>query len=146
TSLCMFAGSGELRDSFARLLAEHRNPTTHSHVIARAQLHELMVRLIRDHNRALVDSDVAASPTMISKALAWMDRNLGAPLSIPDLAAASGLSQSHFRQCLHKETGFTPSDSLARRRVRRAKPLLQAGRLAITEIAFRLGFQSSPYF
>jgi AraC-like DNA-binding protein len=146
TSLCMFAGSDELRDSFARLLAEHRNPTDHSHVIARAQLHELMVRLIRDHNRALVQSDVAAFPAMIRNALAWIDRNLGDPLSIPDLAAASGLSQSHFRQCFHKETGFTPSDYLARRRVMRAKPLLQAGRLGITEIAFRLGFQSSPYF
>lgn len=146
TSLCMFPGSDVLRGCFARLFLEHRHRTDHSHVIARAQLHELMVQLIRDHDRAMLKSDRASSPTVIRNALAWMDRNLGDPLSIPDLAAASGLSQSHFRQCFHKETGFTPSDYLARRRVMFAKPLLQANRLPITEIAFRLGFQSSPYF
>jgi AraC family transcriptional regulator len=62
------------------------------------------------------------------------------------LAATSGLSQSHFRQCFHKATGFTPSDYLTRRRVIRAKQLLRNHALAITDIAFRLGFQSSPYF
>jgi len=146
TSLSMFAGSDQLRDCFARLLIEHRNPTAHSHVIARAQLHELMVRLIRDHDRALSNSSITGYSNEIQLALAWMDRNLGDPLSIPDLAEASGLSQSHFRQCFHKETGFSPSDYLARRRVMRAKPLLRGNRLTITEIAFQLGFQSSPYF
>jgi AraC-like DNA-binding protein len=146
TSLCMFPGSDQLRDCFARFLVEHRNPTEHSRVIARAQLHELMVRLLRDHDRALANSDIEAFPPEIRQALAWMDRNLGEPLSMPQLAAASGLSQSHFRQRFHKATGFTPSDYLTRRRVMRAKQLLRNHRLAITEIAFRLGFQSSPYF
>jgi AraC-like DNA-binding protein len=146
TTLCMFPGSDQLRDCFARILVEHRNPTDHSHVIARAQLHELMIRLIRDHDRALANSDTAAFSVEIRQALAWMDRNLGEPLSIPQMAAASGLSQGHFRQRFHKATGFNPSDYLTRRRVTRAKQLLRNHSLAITEIAFRLGFQSSPYF
>ncbi len=146
TSLCMFPGSDGLRECFARFLDEHRNPTDHSHVVARGQLHELIVRLVRDHDRALIKSDIDAAPPEIRQALAWMDRNLGAPLSIPQLAATSGLSQSHFRQCFHKATGFTPSDYLMRRRVTRAKQMLRSHPLPITEIAFRLGFQSSPYF
>ena len=62
------------------------------------------------------------------------------------MAEASGLSQSHFRQRFHRETGFTPSDYLTRRRVLRAKQMLREDRLSITGIAFQLGFQSSPYF
>lgn len=146
TSLCLFPGSDPLRDCFERILTEHRNPTEHSLVIARAQLHELMVRLIRDHDRAMLNSDSAGLSAEIRQAIAWIDRNLGEPLSIPDLAASSGLSQSHFRQRFHKETGFSPSDFLTRRRVLRAKQLLRGHRMSITEIAFRLGFQSSPYF
>ena len=65
---------------------------------------------------------------------------------MPELAAASGLSHSHFRQRFHKETGFTPSDFLTRQRVARAKQLLRSNRLSITKIAFQLGFQSSTYF
>jgi AraC-like DNA-binding protein len=146
TSLCIFPGSDQLRDCFERLLAEHRSPTEHSKVIARAQLHELMVRLIRDHDHALSRSGTATVSPEIREALAWLDGNLGNPLSMPDLAAASGLSQSHFRQRFHKELGFTPSDYLNRRRVQRAKELLRGDALNITEIAFQLGFQSSPYF
>ncbi len=145
-SMCMFPGSNPLRDAFYRLLDEHRNPGEHSLLIARAILHELIVLLIRDHDRIQVKSNAGSLSSEVRQALSWLDKNIGQPLSMPDLAAASGLSQSHFRQRFHKETGFTPSDYLSRRRVLRAKQLLQGKRMSITEIAFRLGFQSSPYF
>ncbi len=146
TSLCLFHGSDQLRDCFARLIAEHRTPTEHSQLIARAVLHELMVLLLRDHDREPGEPSDAAISTEIQRSLAWLELHLGEPLSIPEMAAASGLSQSHFRQRFHRETGFTPSDFLTRRRVARAKQMLRAGRLSITGIAFHLGFQSSPYF
>jgi AraC-like DNA-binding protein len=152
TSLCLFPGSTALRDCFARLLAEHRMGATgeHSQIVARAALHELMVLVIRDHDAATAaaatHSHKAILSTEIRKALAWLDRNLGEPLSMADLAASSGLSQSHFRLRFHKETGSTPSDYLNRRRVFRAKELLRSNHASITEIAFRLGFQSGPYF
>jgi AraC-like DNA-binding protein len=146
TSLCLFPGSDQLRDCCARLLAEHRIPTRHSHLIARALLHELMILILRDHDRAATSPHANTLSQEIQRAIAWLDQNLGDALSMPDLAAASGLSHSHFRQRFHKETGFTPSDYLTRRRVTKAKQLLREDRLSITEIAFRLGFQSSPYF
>jgi AraC-like DNA-binding protein len=149
TSLCLFPGSNPLRDCFARLLAEHRTAATleHREIVARAALHELMVLVIRDHDAAAsTHSHKTILSTEIRDALTWLDRNLGEPLSMADLAASSGLSQSHFRQRFHKETGSTPSDYLNRRRVFRAKELLRGNHLSVTEIAFRLGFQSSPYF
>jgi len=146
TTQCLFPGSDQLRDCCSRLLQEHRNPTEHSQLIARALLHELMVLIIRDHDRAAGNFHTAALSQEVRLAIAWLDRNLGEPLSMPELAAASGLSHSHFRQRFHKETGFTPSDFLTRQRVARAKKLLRSNRLSITKIAFQLGFQSSTYF
>lgn len=146
TTLAMFPGSSELRDCFSRLLAEHRRAMPQQSVIARAQLHELIVRLIRDHDRALARHDHESFSPEIRRALAWINQNLGEELSIPDLAAESGLSESHFRQRFRKEIGSSPSDYLARRRVNRARELLRGSDFSITEIAFQLGFQSSPYF
>src|SRR5688500_14646967 len=146
TSLCLFHGSDQLRDCLVRLIAEHRNPTQHSQLIARAILHELMIVLLRDHDREPHEPCTASISAEIQESLAWLELHLGEPLSIPEMAAASGLSQSHFRQRFHRETGFTPSDYLTRRRVARAKQMLREDRLSITEIAFQLGFQSSPYF
>ena len=71
---------------------------------------------------------------------------LGNAISVTELAEASGLSESHFRQRFHQEMGISPSDFIARRRVQKAKGLLKSSELSITEIAFQLGFQSSPYF
>ena len=146
TSLCLFPGSDALRDAFSRLLDEHRSPGEHALVIARGILHELMVLLVRDHDRALSNSTNASASPEVRQALEWLDQNIGHPLSIPELAAASGLSQSHFRERFHRETGFTPSEDLTRRRIQHAKQMLQGKRYQITEIAFRLGVQSSPYF
>jgi AraC-like DNA-binding protein len=146
TSLCVFHGSDELRDCFARLIAEHRAPTEHSVLLARATLHALMVLLLRDHDRVAHQRAGAGISPEIQASLSWLDEHLGEPLSATDLAAASGLSPSHFRLRFHRETGYTPSDYLTRRRVARAKQMLRDNRLSITAIAFQLGFQSSPYF
>jgi AraC-like DNA-binding protein len=141
-----FPGSEGLRECFRRLMLEHRHPEAHGQTVARAILHELMVMLIRDHDRAVCGVKSLALSPEVQRAITWLNRHLGEPLSIPDIAESSGLGQSHFRQRFHKETGFTPSDYLTRQRVLRAKDLLRNARGSVTEIAFRLGFQSSPYF
>lgn len=142
----LFPGSAQLRDAFARLLAEHRKPSDFSEVTARAALHELIVYLLRDARRAGSTSPVHETTEEIRRAMGWLEQHVGDPLSVPDLARVAGLSESHFRQRFHQELGLAPSDYLARRRVAHAKELLKRKSLSITEIAFQLGFQSSPYF
>lgn len=145
-SLRRFAGSDQLRSCFERLLAEHRSPREHSGLIARAIYHELLVLIVRDHDTALNGPASTQYSPEIQAAIRWLEQHLDEPLSITDMAEASGLSQSHFRQRCHAETGFTPSDYLSRERVRQAKILLRKPSAPITDIAFRLGFQSSAYF
>lgn len=139
-------GSEALQDCFAQLLAEHRSRRTFSQVVARACHHRLLVQILRDHDRSqsLLNNQEPSRP--IRLAIHWLDERLGNAISVTELAEASGLSESHFRQRFHQEMGITPSDFIARRRVQRAKGLLKNSELTITEIAFQLGFQSSPYF
>ena len=125
-ALRTFRGSPQLRECFRRLLLEHRHPEAHGPIVARAILHELMVTLIRDHDRALAGVEAAQFSVEVQRAIEWLHRHIGEPLSIPEIAEASGLGQSHFRQRFHKETGFTPSDFLTRHAMVRAKELLRS--------------------
>lgn len=139
-------GSEALQDCFAQLLAEHRLPRPFSPLAARACYHRLLVQILRDHDRAQTSISNQEPSRPIRLAIDWLDERLGHALSVTELAEASGMSESHFRQRFHQEMGISPSDFIARRRVQRAKLLLKTSELSITEIAFKLGFQSSPYF
>jgi AraC-like DNA-binding protein len=139
-------GSEALQDCFAQLLAEHRSRRPFSQLVARACNHRLLVQILRDHDRSQSLSNNQEPSRPIRLAIHWLDERLGNAISVTELAEASGLSESHFRQRFHQEMGISPSDFIARRRVQKAKGLLKSSELSITEIAFQLGFQSSPYF
>ena len=139
-------GSEALQDCFAQLLAEHRSKRPFAEFAARACYHRLLVQILRDYERSqsLQSSQEPSRP--IRLAIHWLEDRLGNAISVTELAEASGLSEGHFRQRFHQEMGITPSDFIARRRVESAKSLLRSSELSITDIAFQLGFQSSPYF
>ena len=149
----LFAGSLQLRSCFARLIEEHRQPGSHSPLMCRLILHELLVTVIRDYasTASRANSAGASDSTFLSepiqRAVEWIQSHLTEELpSIDDIAVQVGLSESHFRRRFHEETGFSPLEYVTRQRVLRAKQLLHDGRVSITRLAFDLGFQSSGYF
>ncbi len=139
-------GSDALHDCFTQLLAENRSHKRLSVMAARACYHQLLVQILRDHDRSQNLQNTQEPSRPIRLALEWLEQRLGDALSVTDLAEVSGLSESHFRQRFHQEMGISPSDFIARKRVQKAKTMLRGSDLSITEIAFQLGFQSSPYF
>lgn len=139
-------GSEALQDCFTQLLSESRSHKPFSVLAARACYHRLLVQILRDHDRSQHLKDSQEPSRSVRLAIDWLDEHIGDALSVAELAEVSGLSESHFRQRFHQEMGISPSDFIARRRVQRAKTLLKSSDLTITEIAFQLGFQSSPYF
>lgn len=139
-------GSEALQDCFTQLLSECRSQKSFSELAARACYHRLLVQILRDHDRSQHLKNSQELSRSVRLAIDWLDEHLGDALSVTELAEVSGLSESHFRQRFHQEMGISPSDFIARRRVLKAKTLLRSTDLSITEIAFQLGFQSSPYF
>ena len=72
------------------------------------------------------------------------DRDFAQPLTLDSMAQVAHLSKFHFARAFSKAFGETPRTHLTRRRIERAKDLLRAANLTITEICFLVGFETTP--
>jgi AraC-like DNA-binding protein len=75
-----------------------------------------------------------------------MDRRFADPLDLEQLAAEAGFSKFHFARAFKDAYGETPANYLTRRRVERAKDLLRAANLTVTEVCMLVGFSSLGSF
>ncbi|RKP55682.1 helix-turn-helix domain-containing protein [Pararobbsia silviterrae] len=86
------------------------------------------------------------APWRMRKVLAFIDANLGRPLSLQTIADASGLSKMHFAALFRASTGLSPSEFVAQRRIERAQDLLRTTPMQVVDVAFSLGFQTQAHF
>jgi AraC-like DNA-binding protein len=75
-----------------------------------------------------------------------MDRAYAGPLDVPALARRAGVSRAHFTRSFKLTFGETPHQYLMSRRMERAKSLLRAGELSVTDVCFAVGFSSLGSF
>ncbi|MEX0777264.1 MAG: AraC family transcriptional regulator [Phycisphaeraceae bacterium] len=144
-----FVGSPSLLTHFRTIHEAHRHPGAGAGelaaIAARAALHEILVRVLADHDQAVAGRD-DDHPQRIAGALRWMDAHDHEEYRVADVAAAVGLGVSRFHELFVQETGFTPKDYRARRKIARARQLLRTTDRDVTDLAFALGFSSSQYF
>lgn len=67
-------------------------------------------------------------------------------LSVDEIAAKIGLSQSQLTRKIKALTNYTPVEIIRTMRLRRAKTLLNGTEKTVSEIAFEVGFSSLAYF
>ncbi|HKS15580.1 MAG TPA: AraC family transcriptional regulator [Pseudomonas sp.] len=91
---------------------------------------------------------VASSPGRLPYAAfdAHIDRHAAYPLQVADLARLAGLSCARLHARFASECNTTPMDYIRERRLRLARDLLKDTRLAIGEIASRVGYSSQSAF
>ncbi len=82
----------------------------------------------------------------IAKARLFIDENFKETLTIKEMAAHCGYSQSYFQTHFKNIYGVSPIEYLNDLRIEHAKALLAKDNIDITTIAFELGFSSSNYF
>lgn len=82
-------------------------------------------------------------PGSFAPVLAWLERHLEEPLSMPQLARRAGTSVRSLHRNFRRQLGVTPARWLAQARVRRAQRLLETTRLDVEHIAERSGFASA---
>jgi AraC-like DNA-binding protein len=75
-----------------------------------------------------------------------IDRAYAAPLDVPALARSAHVSEAYFSRSFKAAFGETPHQYLLRRRMERAKALLRAGDLPVTEVCLAVGFTSLGSF
>jgi AraC-like DNA-binding protein len=89
---------------------------------------------------------VDKTPTGVTLARAYIDRQYTRPLTVARLAALAHLSPFHFIRAFRAGVGQTPHQYLRARRLDRARDLLVTTALPVTEICDAVGFQSLGSF
>jgi AraC-like DNA-binding protein len=82
----------------------------------------------------------------LKRVIDYIDANLGEPITLADLAAATVLSPMHFAAQFRMSTGIRPHEYLLRRRIERAQQLLLEPGLSIVDVALSVGFQTQSHF
>lgn len=82
----------------------------------------------------------------IKKAVLFIGANFHKPLTLTQTAMECGMSKYHFARTFKTVTGRTFKEYLNKKRVERAKALLQKGEMTITQVCFASGFNDLSYF
>ncbi|MEU5687524.1 AraC family transcriptional regulator [Streptomyces venezuelae] len=82
----------------------------------------------------------ARESTSTSVARAWAEDHLHDPLTLGELAAQASMSVRTFNRRFREETGLTPMQWLTRRRVDRARELLESTDHTVDRVATEAGF------
>lgn len=83
---------------------------------------------------------------LVGKASHFMNEHLSEKISLGDICAYIGYSESYFTRIFSKETGMAPMAYIMRLKVAKACRLLENTNLKINQIAPMLGFDDPYYF
>ena len=86
------------------------------------------------------------APWQVKRACERLEADLGAKLSLEQIAAELGLSVSHFSRAFRSSTGLPPHQWLLRQRVEAAKRLMAVRDLSLSEVAISAGFAHQSHF
>jgi AraC family L-rhamnose operon regulatory protein RhaS len=139
-------GTPAMPSLFGRLADEHRLNDRFAPLAARGALHSLIAEILRAATGAGITAERPAPSERIAAIMAMIDERLAEPLRVTQLAASAHLGLGQFHARFLAETGHTPADYRARRRLSKAQELLAEPDLTITDIALTLGFSTSQYF
>ena len=81
-----------------------------------------------------------------SSVFSYIENNLSVKISNKTLADIAHMHPTHFIRSFKKETGQTPCEYVAQRKMERAKYLLESTELQIGEIAENLGYFDTMHF
>ncbi len=105
------------------------------------QLAALLIRYYEEPDRAIPPKMLKMSEVMV-----YLHSNYRSRVSIEQLSASTGMSESTLSRAFKQAVGTTPLDYCNRLRLRRAAELLRTTDMSISEIAEASGFDDSNYF
>jgi AraC family transcriptional regulator of arabinose operon len=82
----------------------------------------------------------------ITWAVEYMQRHLGKPIAVGDLARRVNLSTSRFRHLFTAQTGLSPAQFLRVLRLRRARLLIERTSLSVKEVMTLVGYNDPSHF
>lgn len=83
---------------------------------------------------------------MVNRAAAWIELNIGEPISLEQTAEALGYNKRYLSRVFKENTGMTVNEYISEKRFTLAKQLLTGSDETVTAIALKLGFADAGYF
>lgn len=88
----------------------------------------------------------AATQRLVRRATAYIEAQYAEPISREDIARHVAITPDYLTDCFRQELGITPITFLTRYRIQRARQMLEATDLTVTEIAMAAGFSAAAHF
>lgn len=109
-------------------------------------VYKLMLEMFRSYCRLVRHHSMRAYSAPVQKAIAYIDSDLSADLSLHSLAAAQSVSASYLSSLFKRETGQTLTDYVNQHRINLAMQLLKNTKLQIQTVAQHCGILDVHYF
>jgi transcriptional regulator GlxA family with amidase domain len=104
------------------------------------------VRNDQDRQYVPLRAQVGVSHESLIKIAQLMQQNIEKPLSLDEIAAATGLSRRQIERLFKRHLDCVPKRYYLQMRLRRARELLLQTSMPIIDITTACGFQSAPHF
>ena len=104
------------------------------------------VRTDRDRQYVPLRAQIGVSHDSLIKVAQLMEDNIEKPLSLDEIAAATGLSRRQIERLFKRHLNCVPKRYYLQMRLRRARELLLQTSMPIIDITTACGFQSPPHF
>ena len=83
-------------------------------------------------------------PVAPARVKEFLDRNVGEPVRLEDLAGVAGVSRNHVIRVFRRAYGITPFQYRRSVRLRRAEQMLREGLRAV-DVAYEMGFADQSH-
>jgi AraC-like DNA-binding protein len=87
-----------------------------------------------------------ADEPLLAEVFEHIERDYREPISLKDIAAATGLTPGHLTTTVRRKTGRTVGEWITERRMAEARMLLVQTDVAVHEVARRTGYNDPAYF
>lgn len=146
-------GTMKTREHHARLgglirlmIEECRERQAHYEESLKGYLRAIVIELLRLSEERELRLRSTRHERYIEQALDHIGSHYHEELRIEDLARASGLSESHFRRAFEESTNMRPVEYINMVRIDEACRLLMKEDLSMTDVGYRVGFQTPSSF
>lgn len=121
--------------------------------LLRLRVERLVAGSRANSQQGLIDPEpesIAITPLdekMVDKSIKYVMDNIHRPdLSVEELSAHLGMSRVHLYKRLKSITGKTPVEFIRTLRLKRGAQLLRESQLNVSEVAYKVGYNSPKYF
>ena len=114
-----------------------------NHVIKNLILAQFIIEIARQRTKKY---HMNSGSKYIRKANAYLSTNFDHDIKIKEIAEEVGISVAYLQRLYKEQTGKTLVDKLNELRIEKAKTLLEASSLPITDIAISVGFNNRQHF